>query len=152
MDIKSYIEEKGKKAREGARRLATLSTAVKNNALIAMAEAIELDADRLKRENRKDIEAGKARSLSSAMIDRLTLNDKRIKEMAQGLKELVGRVMIDPEFLAELQRSPAALLAQYQLTDDERAKIQQALDRLAKTPVDVHRHEFHNALIRRVAT
>ena len=57
MDIKSYIEEKGKKAREGARRLATLSTAVKNNALIAMAEAIELDADRLKRENRKDIEA-----------------------------------------------------------------------------------------------
>src|SRR3972149_4180308 len=83
MDIKSYIEEKGKKAREGARRLATLSTAVKNNALIAMAEAIELDADRLKRENRKDIEAGKARSLSSAMIDRLTLNDKRIKEMSR---------------------------------------------------------------------
>ncbi|MBI4270658.1 MAG: hypothetical protein A3F92_02065 [Candidatus Rokubacteria bacterium RIFCSPLOWO2_12_FULL_71_22] len=72
--------------------------------------------------------------------------------MAQGLKELVGRVMIDPEFLVELQRSPDALLAQYQLTDDERAKIQQALDRLAKTPVDVHRHEFHNALIRRVAT
>ena len=90
MDIKSYIEEKGKKAREGARRLATLSTAVKNNALIAMAEAIELDADRLKRENRKDIEAGKARSLSSAMIDRLTLNDKRIKEMAQGLKEVAA--------------------------------------------------------------
>lgn len=90
MDIKSYIEEKGKKAREGARRLATLSTAVKNKALIAMAEAIELDAERLKRENQKDIEAGKARSLSSAMIDRLTLNDKRIKEMAQGLKEVAA--------------------------------------------------------------
>ncbi len=90
MDIKSYIEEKGKKAREGARRLATLSTAVKNNVLIAMAEAIELDAERLKRENRKDIEAGKARSLSSAMIDRLTLNDNRIKEMAQGLKEVAS--------------------------------------------------------------
>jgi len=72
--------------------------------------------------------------------------------MAQGLKELVGRVMIDPEFLAELQRSPDALLAQYQLTDAERATIQQALDRLAKTPAGLRRHEFHNALIRRVAT
>ena len=72
--------------------------------------------------------------------------------MAQGLKELVGRVMIDPEFLVELQRAPDALLAQYQLSDAERAKIQQALDRLATTPAGRHRHEFHNALIRRVST
>jgi len=87
MDIKHYIEEKGKKAREGARRLATLSTAVKNRALLEMADAIEREADRLKRENRKDIEAG---SLSSALIDRLTLNDKRIIEMAQGLREVAA--------------------------------------------------------------
>jgi len=90
MDIKSYIEEKGKKAREGARRLATLSTAVKNRALLEMADAIEREADRLKRENRKDIEAGEAGSLSSALIDRLTLNDKRIIEMAQGLREVAA--------------------------------------------------------------
>ena len=90
MDIKHYIEEKGKKAREGARRLATLSTAVKNRALLEMADAIEREAERLKRENRKDIEAGEAGSLSSALIDRLTLNDKRIIEMAQGLREVAA--------------------------------------------------------------
>ena len=90
MDIKSYIEEKGKKAREGARRLATLSTAVKNLALMEMADAIERSAEGLKRENRKDIEAGEAGSLSSALIDRLTLNDKRISEMAQGLREVAA--------------------------------------------------------------
>ena len=90
MDIKHYIEEKGKKAREGARRLATLSTAVKNRALLEMADAIEREAERLKRENRKDIEAGEAGSLSSALIDRLTLNDKRIREMAQGLREVAA--------------------------------------------------------------
>ena len=90
MDIKHYIEEKGKKAREGARRLATLSTAVKNRALLEMADAIEREAERLKRENRKDIETGEAGSLSSALIDRLTLNDKRISEMAQGLREVAA--------------------------------------------------------------
>jgi len=72
--------------------------------------------------------------------------------MAQGLKDLVGRVMIDPQYLAELQRTPDILLAEYELTDDERAKIRQALERLGKTPPGQHRHEFRNALIRRVAT
>jgi len=90
MDIKSNIEEKGKKAREGARRLASLSTAVKNLALMEMADAIEAGAEGLKRENQKDIKAGEVQSLSSALIDRLTLNDKRISEMAQGLREVAA--------------------------------------------------------------
>ncbi|MCC7201818.1 MAG: glutamate-5-semialdehyde dehydrogenase [Nitrospirae bacterium] len=90
MDIKSYIEEKGRKAREGARRLAVLSSAVKNRALIEMADAIEAASGRLKEENGKDIRAGEAGELSSALIDRLTLNDKRIREMAQGLREVAA--------------------------------------------------------------
>ncbi|HZX48116.1 MAG TPA: gamma-glutamyl-phosphate reductase, partial [Nitrospirota bacterium] len=90
MNIKHYIEEKGRKAREGSRRLASLSTAVKNKALMEMADDIERGAERLRHENRKDIEAGEARSLSSALIDRLTLNDKRIMEMAQGLREVAA--------------------------------------------------------------
>ena len=72
--------------------------------------------------------------------------------MAQGLKELVGRVLLDPEFLAELQRAPEPMLAQYELNDDEHAKIRQALARLASTPSHERRHAFRNALIRRVAT
>src|SRR5439155_19577594 len=75
-----------------------------------------------------------------------------IRSMAQGLRELVGRVMIDPEFLAELQRAPEPLLAQYELTDAERTTVRQALVRLAATPPSERRHELRNILIRRVAT
>lgn len=90
MDIKSYIAEKGKKAREGARRLATLSTRVKDNALLSMADALERETERLRLENQKDIDAAKKKSLSFALIDRLTLNENRIKEMARGLKDVAG--------------------------------------------------------------
>jgi len=90
MDIKSYIAEKGKKAREGARRLATLSTRIKDNALLSMADALEREAERLRLENQKDIDAAKKKSLSPALIDRLTLNEKRIREMAKGLRDVAG--------------------------------------------------------------
>jgi hypothetical protein len=72
--------------------------------------------------------------------------------MAQGLRELVGRAMVDPDFLVELQRAPNFLLAEYELSDDERATILQALARLTKTPAGQRLHEFRNALLRRVAT
>jgi len=75
-----------------------------------------------------------------------------IRTMAQGLRELVGRVMIDPEFLAELQRAPEPLLTQYELSDAERATVRQALARLTKTPASERRHEFRSTLISRVAT
>ena len=75
-----------------------------------------------------------------------------IRSMAQGLRELVGRVMIDPEFLAELQRAPEPLLAQYELSDAERATVRQALGRLAQTPASERRRQFRNTLISRVAT
>src|SRR3989304_4844462 len=90
MDIKSYIAEKGKKAREGARRLATLSTRIKDNALLSMAYALEKKAERLQLENQKDIDAAKKKSLSPALIDRLTLNEKRIREMAKGWRDVAG--------------------------------------------------------------
>jgi hypothetical protein len=72
--------------------------------------------------------------------------------MAQRLRDLVGRIMIDPEFLAELQREPDPLLAQYELSDAERATIQQALARLAETPASERRHRFRSAFLSRVAT
>ncbi|MBI2160307.1 MAG: hypothetical protein HYU25_08025 [Candidatus Rokubacteria bacterium] len=74
------------------------------------------------------------------------------RDMAQGLTELIGRVMIDPDFLAELQRAPDVLLTQYELTDDERATVLQALARLATAPAGQRRHEFRSTLLRRVAT
>ena len=72
--------------------------------------------------------------------------------MALRLVELVGRVMIDPDFLADLQRSPETVLAQYELNDDERRTVLGALARLGKTPPAVRAQEFRTALIRRVAT
>jgi hypothetical protein len=72
--------------------------------------------------------------------------------MAQGLRELVGRAMIDADFLADLQRTPETVLAQYELSSTERATVEQALVRLALTPSHQRAHALRNALIQRVAT
>jgi hypothetical protein len=72
--------------------------------------------------------------------------------MPQGLRELVGRAMIDADFLADLQRSPEIVLAQYDLSPAERATVEQALARLAATPSHQRAHALRNALIQRVAT
>jgi hypothetical protein len=72
--------------------------------------------------------------------------------MARGLRELIGRAMIDPDFVVDLQRSPDTVLAQFQLTDDEKSIVRQALLHLAQTPPRLRAREFHSALIRRVAT
>jgi hypothetical protein len=71
--------------------------------------------------------------------------------MAPRLHELIGRAMIDPDFLEDLRRAPELLLAEYELSDDERAAVRQALDRLDAAPTR-RAHEFRNALLRRVAT
>ena len=60
--------------------------------------------------------------------------------------------MIDPDFLAELQRAPETVLAQYVLTDDERTAVQRALLRLANTPSSQRSQALRTELLRRVAT
>jgi len=72
--------------------------------------------------------------------------------MPQGLRDLVGRAMVDPDFLADLQRSPERVLADYQLSDDERLTVTTALERLARTPPDRRARALGDALLRRVAT
>ena len=72
--------------------------------------------------------------------------------MPQRIPELIGRAMIDPDFLADLQRTPDAILAQYELNDDERRTVLGALARLAKAPSGERAQAFRSALIRRVAT
>ena len=54
--------------------------------------------------------------------------------MPPRLPELVGRLMVDPEFVAEVLRAPDAILGKYELTDEERVAVRQALDRLGETP------------------
>jgi len=90
MDIRSYVLNKAREAKEGAYSLAKASSKQKNAAIIKMAEALQKRAKELISENRKDIKFAKGKGLSKALLDRLTLNDKRINEMAQGLVEIAA--------------------------------------------------------------
>jgi glutamate-5-semialdehyde dehydrogenase len=77
--------EKLLRAREAAPRLAQLSTPQKNAVLLAMARAIEAEADSILEANRADLATS---GLSGAMLDRLLLDPKRVKEMAQGIRDV----------------------------------------------------------------
>lgn len=76
------------RARAAAAKLSVLRPDVKNNALIAMADAFIANSDAIKTENAKDVNAGREKGLSAAMLDRLTLNDERIVQMADGLRQV----------------------------------------------------------------
>jgi glutamate-5-semialdehyde dehydrogenase len=90
MSLKDEAVLLGKTAKESSRRLARLSSSVKNRALLAMAADIERQSEFLLKENKKDLDhAGKA-GLSSALIDRITLNPARIQAMAQGLRDVAA--------------------------------------------------------------
>ena len=72
--------------------------------------------------------------------------------MRPRLRELVGRLMVDPEFLAEIQKSPDAVLDRYELSAEERGAVRHALDRLADTPPGRRAHALRTVLLKRVST
>jgi len=80
------IERIGRQAREASNALRSLTRKTKDAALKAVAAQLREERDRLKSENAKDLEAGREKGLSSAMLDRLTLSDKVINGMAEGLE------------------------------------------------------------------
>jgi glutamate-5-semialdehyde dehydrogenase len=84
-----YVLELVRKARAAANTLATLSTAVKDHALTAMADALEAKADDLLAANEKDLEAFESAKGSQAMADRLKLTPARLAEMADGIRQIV---------------------------------------------------------------
>ena len=88
MDIKEFVLGKAREAKEGARSLAKASSSRKNTVLIKMAEALRTRGKELTTENKKDIEYAEKKGLSKAMVDRLTLTEKRVEEMAGGLMEV----------------------------------------------------------------
>jgi glutamate-5-semialdehyde dehydrogenase len=84
-----YVVELVKKARTAANKLATLSTTVKDQALTAMADGLEARTDELLAANEKDLEAFERAKGGAAMADRLKLTSERIKEMADGIRQIV---------------------------------------------------------------
>ncbi len=88
--IPEYVNELVTRAKGAASRLATLSTTVKDRALLAMAEALETQTEALLAANELDIEAFGTAPEKKAMADRLRLTSKRIVEMAVGLREVAA--------------------------------------------------------------
>ena len=70
----------------------------------------------------------------------------------QGLRELVGRVMIDPNFLQALVRDPQTVLADYELSAEERTLVLQAIVKLSLTPESQRARAFQTSLVKRWAT
>ena len=99
MSLKEDIANLTKRAKTASHRLATLTEADKNKYLLAMADAIDANADAIIAENSKDIATGNNTGLSKALLDRLLLNNARISAMAAGLREVaelpdpVGRIL-----------------------------------------------------------
>ncbi len=87
-DIKTLIDGIVRRARAASRVLATCPTPVKDAALAAMAKSFRENTAEIKKENARDLEAGRAAGLSSAMLDRLELTDKRIEAMAAALEQV----------------------------------------------------------------
>ena len=86
--IQQYMQTLGQTARTASRAMARANTATKNAALRQMAVLIEQQADVLKAENTKDLEQARAKGLDAAFIDRLTLSDKAIQTMVDGLRQI----------------------------------------------------------------
>ncbi len=88
--LHDQIRAMGDRAQKAARRLAVATTRRKNAALIAMADALLRDKAAIQSANAEDLAAARASGLSSAMLDRLTLNDARFESMAQGLRDIAA--------------------------------------------------------------
>jgi glutamate-5-semialdehyde dehydrogenase len=109
MDIKEQVFQIAKNAREAAWAVANLSSADKDEALIEMAEQLSHHTNYLVEENEKDVEYARRKGLSKAMIDRLTLDERAIRAMAQGLEEVAG--LPDPVGkIGSMWRRPNGLL------------------------------------------
>ena len=98
-EIKNEITNMGSNALEASRALANLSSSEKNNILLSMAEGILSDADKIIEANNIDLENAEQNNLTSSMIDRLRLDQKRVEAIADGIRQVatlpdpVGEVM-----------------------------------------------------------
>jgi glutamate-5-semialdehyde dehydrogenase len=90
MSIAQKVRSIAADARQASFEMAQLSTVVKNGMLLKMADALERETAHLIAENRKDLEVGKQKGLSGAMLDRLMLDGKRIAGISAALREVAA--------------------------------------------------------------
>ena len=89
IDETTSLTGMGRAARAAARKLATLTTRVKNEALLAIAETLEGSIAKLLAQNALDVEGARAKGSSEALIDRLLLDEKRVKALADDARSVV---------------------------------------------------------------
>ncbi len=107
MGLYEEIEALCKNAGAAAAKLALCTTEKKNQALLAMAEALRVNADALIEENKKDLAAAEENGLSLAMIDRLSLSRNRIENIARSLADIAS--LDDPIGKSEAWDRPSGL-------------------------------------------
>src|SRR5207248_961564 len=108
MDVRQLVESKARAARAAAHALAVCGTRVKDEALTQMARALEEKSAALLEANRVDLERARTKGLTRAFIDRLTLTEARIEEMANGLRQIAA--LPDPvETVVEVWRRPSGI-------------------------------------------
>ena len=94
LNVKDYMDALGKSARQASRHIANADSNAKNQALTFIAHAILREKAALIEANGKDLAAAKENGLESALLDRLTLTEKTVGTMAQGLIQIAG--LADP--------------------------------------------------------
>ena len=97
-DIKRYMNDVGRQARAASRLMAQADTNAKNRALEAIAQALLDSSAALIAANAKDVNAARASGLDAASLDRLTLSDKTIHGMAEGLRQIAAL----PDLIGEI--------------------------------------------------
>jgi glutamate-5-semialdehyde dehydrogenase len=90
MNIQEYMQNLGLEARKASREMARADTNLKNTALKLIAAAIRREKASLLLANQQDLQAAKANGLEPAMLDRLTLTEKSIATMAEGLEQIAS--------------------------------------------------------------
>src|SRR5712692_5874503 len=108
LDIKSYMLDVGRRARVAARELARAETATKNHALAAIAKTLRGGRARLLAANAEDVKAARTAGKDAAFVDRLTLTEKSIEAMAEGLEE-VAKLPDPVGEISELKEQPSGI-------------------------------------------
>ncbi len=86
----AHVERLAKRAKIASVALRTLSTQTKNDALLSIANELVENKERIFAANERDLEAGRARGTSSALLDRLKLDEKRLDTMAEGCRQVAA--------------------------------------------------------------
>ena len=104
------VTEQGKRARATLAFMSQVDSEQKNKALNAIANMLEKNSDRIIKANAIDLEQGRNNGLSEGLLDRLMLNEERIKAMADGVRQVAG--LADPcgKILSEYKKDNGLLI------------------------------------------